>query len=144
MTDFHHEPVLVDKIVELFAPVPTGWVIDATVGGGGHAEAILASRSDLQLLGIDQDPVALAASTERLARFGDRVTLVRSRFDRLAVIMTDLRLPPTSAVLFDLGVSSPQLDRAERGFSYRASGPVDLRMDTDQAWSGSEVINGYS
>ncbi|MGE0306715.1 MAG: 16S rRNA (cytosine(1402)-N(4))-methyltransferase RsmH [Acidimicrobiia bacterium] len=144
MTDFHHEPVLVDKIVELFAPVPTGWVIDATVGGGGHAEAILASRSDLQLLGIDQDPVALAASTERLARFGDRVTLVRSRFDRLAVIMTDLRLPPTSAVLFDLGVSSPQLDRAERGFSYRASGPVDMRMDTDQAWSGSDVINGYT
>jgi 16S rRNA (cytosine1402-N4)-methyltransferase len=98
----------------------------------------------LRLVGIDQDPIALAAAAERLARFGDRVVLHRSRFDRLLPIMTDLRLPPVSGVLFDLGVSSPQLDRAERGFSYRNDGPLDMRMDTDQGWSAVDVVNGYT
>jgi 16S rRNA (cytosine1402-N4)-methyltransferase len=144
MTDFQHLPVLLDAVVELFEPVPPGWIIDCTLGGGGHAEAILDRRSDLRLVGIDQDPTALEAASRRLARFGDRVVLHRSRFDRLGTIMTDLRINPVSGVLFDLGVSSPQLDRAERGFSYRNDGPVDMRMDTDQPWSGADVVNGYS
>jgi 16S rRNA (cytosine1402-N4)-methyltransferase len=144
MTDFHHLPVMVDRILEVFASVPAGWIIDATVGGGGHADALLSHRDDLRIVGIDQDPMALAASAHRLERYGERVRLVRARFDDLHSIMTDLRLPPISGALFDLGVSSPQLDLAERGFSYNNDGPVDMRMDTDQSWSGADVVNGYT
>ncbi len=141
---FHHRPVLLDRVVELFAPVPPGVVVDATVGGGGHAAALLSAHPHLRLVGIDQDPQALGAAAAALERFGDRVTLRQARFDRLEDVMTDLQIRPVSGVLFDLGVSSPQLDRPERGFSYRAEGPLDMRMDPGQPWSAADVVNGYS
>ncbi|OWY63324.1 16S rRNA (cytosine(1402)-N(4))-methyltransferase [cyanobacterium TDX16] len=140
---FRHVPVLRDRIVELFGTVPAGTVVDATLGGGGHAHALLTAHPHLTILGIDQDPTALAAAGERLAGFGPRVTLRRARFDDLERTMADLHLPQASGVLYDLGVSSPQLDRAERGFSFRNDGPLDMRMDPDADRSALDVVNGY-
>jgi len=142
--EFRHRPVMLDKVVELFVAVPAGVLVDMTVGGGGHARALLESRPDCRLLGIDRDRDALAAASDVLSSFGDRVTLRHARFDRLASIMGELQIPSTSGVLFDLGVSSPQLDRAERGFSYRHDGPLDMRMDRDERWTAADVVNGYT
>lgn len=141
---FRHAPVMVDEVVGLFAPVPQGWVIDATVGGGGHAGALLAAHSQLRVLGLDQDPAALAAAAERLAPFGERVRLVRARFDRLADVVDAEAVEPVVGVLFDLGVSSPQLDHAERGFSYRHPGPLDMRMDPAGALTADDIVNQWS
>lgn len=137
---FAHQPVLLDLVVELFAPVPPGVVVDATVGGGGHAAALLDAHPHLSVLGLDRDPTAVAAARERLARFGDRAVVVRARFDALADTLHDLGHDTASGTLFDLGVSSPQLDRAERGFSYRDDGPLDMRMDPDQATSAATLV----
>ena len=114
----------------MLAPVPAGLLVDATVGGGGHAEALLEAMADHELLGIDVDAAAVAGSRERLARFGDRAEVVKARFDALGEVVAK-RAPgkPVVGIVFDLGVSSPQLDRAERGFSYRFDGPLDMRMD---------------
>ena len=139
---FSHRPVLVDLVVELFAPVPPGVVVDATVGGGGHAEALLDAHPHLSLLGLDQDPDAVAAATARLARFGDRAAVHRARFDSLAEVLSARGVDGASGALFDLGVSSPQLDRPERGFSYRAEGPLDMRMDPTRAPSADDLVNG--
>ena len=140
-SEFRHQPVLVERIVELFAPVPPGWVVDATVGGGGHASALLEAHQHLRVLGLDQDSDALAAAAERLEPFGDRVLLHRTRFDALDDIVQQLDTTPVSGVLFDLGVSSPQLDRADRGFSYRHDAPLDMRMDQRQARTAADVVN---
>lgn len=142
-SDFHHLPVMADHVVELFRPVPPGVLVDATLGGAGHARLLLEARPDLQLLGIDQDAEALAAAAEVLAPFGDRVRLHHGRFDRLGTIMSDLKIDDASGFLFDLGVSSPQLDHPERGFSYRYDGPLDMRMDRGQTWAAADVVNGY-
>jgi 16S rRNA (cytosine1402-N4)-methyltransferase len=131
------------EIVRAFGPVPPGVVLDATLGGGGHAAALLAARADLRVLGLDRDPAALAAAMARLAGFGDRVVAHRVRFDRLGDAMDALNVPHLSGALFDLGVSSPQLDVADRGFSYRHEGPLDMRMDPDEPWSATDVVNGY-
>jgi 16S rRNA (cytosine1402-N4)-methyltransferase len=144
MTEFHHIPVMAEEIVEIFRPVPAGTLVDATVGGGGHARRLLEARPDLLLVGIDRDKQALAAAAAVLAPFGDRVVLRHARFDHLDTVMTDLQDPPVTGVLFDLGVSSPQLDWADRGFSYRSEGPLDMRMDREDAWSASDIVNGYS
>lgn len=141
---FAHQPVMVDLVVELFAPVPEGPVVDATVGGGGHAAALLEAHAQLSIVGLDQDPDALAAASHRLARFGDRATLRRSRFDNLAAVMGDLGYPTASGVLFDLGVSSAQLERPERGFSFRLEGPLDMRMDPTRSISAAEIVNEAS
>jgi 16S rRNA (cytosine1402-N4)-methyltransferase len=135
-----------DEIVELFTTVPPGVVLDATLGAGGHAEAILVRRPDLAVLGIDRDPDAIAAAAARLRRFGDRLTAVHARFDDLDHVMEANDIDQLSGALFDLGVSSPQLDRAERGFSYRQDGPLDMRMDpsAEGGWSAADVVNGYS
>jgi 16S rRNA (cytosine1402-N4)-methyltransferase len=138
---FRHEPVLLERVVELFGAVPPGWVVDATVGGGGHSGAILERHEHLRVLGLDQDEMALAAAAERLGRFGDRVVLHRSRFDALNDIVDQLATTPVSGVLFDLGVSSPQLDRADRGFSFRHDGPLDMRMDQRQGRSAATIVN---
>lgn len=143
--DFVHRPVLVDLVVELFAPVPPGVVVDATLGGGGHAEALLDAHPHLSVLGLDRDPAAIAAAGARLARFGDRVTVRRTRFDRIASVVAEV-LPGlghdgASGALFDLGVSSPQFDQPERGFSYRGDGPLDMRMDPSQPFSAAELVN---
>ena len=142
---FLHLPVMAEEVVELFRPVPPGVIVDATVGGGGHARRLLEARPDVRILGLDRDPRALAAAAAHLAPFGDRVTLVRSRFDHLGQIMSDLAIrdDEISGVLFDLGVSSPQLDEPERGFSYRWDAPLDMRMDPDDPWSAGDVVNGY-
>ena len=141
---FVHVPVLLDLVVELLAPVPDGLFVDATLGGGGHAEAVLDAHPGLRLLGLNRDDAACAAAAERLARFGDRVEIVRSGFDQLERLVTDRTNEGASAVLFDLGVSSPQLDVAERGFSYRSGGPLDMRMDRRQSFSALDVVNDYS
>ncbi len=129
-------------MVELFAPVPPGVVVDATVGGGGHAEALLDAHPHLSLVGLDQDPEAIAAAAERLHRFGERATVRHSRFDELRAVLDELGHRAASGALFDLGVSSPQFDRPERGFSYRAPGPLDMRMDPGRPVSAGDLVNG--
>jgi 16S rRNA (cytosine1402-N4)-methyltransferase len=139
---FEHRPVLLDLVVTLFAPVPPGVVVDATVGGAGHAVALLEAHPHLSVLGLDQDPDAVAVAQARLARFGDRAVVRRARFDRLAETLHDLGHAGASGALFDLGVSSPQLDRPERGFSFREDGPLDMRMDTAGDLRAADLVNG--
>jgi 16S rRNA (cytosine1402-N4)-methyltransferase len=145
---FHHLPVLLDRVVQLFEPVPPGWLVDATVGGGGHSEALLDADPARRLLGLDQDDRAMAAASARLARFGDRVQLRHVRFDHLSEVAHDIAPAGegegVSGVLFDLGVSSPQLDDAERGFSFRGDGPVDMRMDRRRARSAADLVNNMA
>jgi 16S rRNA (cytosine1402-N4)-methyltransferase len=134
---FAHIPVLRDEVVAAFAPVPPGVVVDATVGGGGHSEAVLQAYPHLQIVGLDRDPVALEAAAARLAPFGDRVMLVHAPFSALG----DVTAGPLSAVLFDLGVSSPQLDQAERGFSFRRDAAIDMRMDQSTGTTAGQLVN---
>lgn len=141
--EFTHDPVMKHEIVETFQSVPAGVIVDATLGGGGHSEAILDSRDDLSVLGLDRDADALTAATTRLGRFGDRLMTHHCRFDDLDRAMDVHSIEQLSGALFDLGVSSPQLDRPERGFSYRNDGPLDMRMDADAPWSADDVVNGY-
>ena len=140
---FSHNPVMKAEIVETFRSVPSGVIVDATLGGGGHSEAILDSRDDVSILGLDRDADALAAATSRLGRFGDRLMTHHCRFGDLDKAMATHSIDELSGALFDLGVSSPQLDRAERGFSYRNDGPLDMRMDASSPWSADDVVNGY-
>jgi 16S rRNA (cytosine1402-N4)-methyltransferase len=142
---FRHIPVLLDRVVELLAAVPDGTLVDATLGGAGHATAVLEAHPGLRLLGLDQDPDAIAAAEERLAPLRHRATLRHTRFDRLAAVVAATEADPVTAVLFDLGVSSPQLDRAERGFSHRFDAPLDMRMDTTSTErDAASVVNGYA
>lgn len=140
---FEHRPVMEAEVVDALAPCPPGYLVDATLGGGGHAAALLGAHPHLQLVGLDRDDVALAAAAETLAPFADRTTFRRTRFDHLATTLQELGIDSISAVLFDLGVSSPQLDVAERGFSYRHEGPLDMRQDRRQPRSADEVVNTY-
>jgi 16S rRNA (cytosine1402-N4)-methyltransferase len=137
---FVHLPVLVDRVVELFGPVPAGVVVDATIGGGGHAGAILRAHPHLDVLGLDRDADALVAAGEHLRSFGDRVTLRHVRFDRLGDTVAELADTIVTGVLFDLGVSSPQLDRADRGFSYRHDAPLDMRMDRRSGPTAADLL----
>ena len=141
---YQHRPVMVDEIVELFRPVPPGLIVDATVGAGGHARALLEALSQHRLLGLDQDEEALVAANVTLSGFEDRVTLRRARFDRLKAMVKEAGDQPVVAVLFDLGVSSPQVDRADRGFSYSQDAPLDMRMDRRQSMTAADVVNTYS
>lgn len=140
--DFAHRPVMLEQVVALFAPVPAGTVIDGTVGGGGHAAALLSAHPHLSVLGLDRDPTAVDAARRSLAPFGSRATVVRATFDHLGEVAAEIPGPVTG-ILLDLGVSSPQLDVATRGFSFRHGGPLDMRMDPDQALSAADVVNGY-
>ncbi len=140
---FDHRPVMVDEIVEIFATVPPGWVLDATLGGAGHATAILEAHPHLRILGLDRDGDALAVATARLAVYGDRAATQHLRFDHLDHAMEALSVDHLSGALFDLGVSSPQLDRTDRGFSYRHDAPLDMRMDRREQWTASDIVNGY-
>jgi 16S rRNA (cytosine1402-N4)-methyltransferase len=144
VTAFDHRPVMLEEIVELLSPAPEGVYLDATLGGAGHAAALLDASPQLSLVGIDQDPQAVEAAGAALSRFGSRVTIVRSRFDRAGDVLDSLGVEQLSAALFDLGVSSPQLDRAERGFSYRTAAPLDMRMDPSGPVSAADVVNGWS
>ncbi len=140
---FVHASVLLDRVVELFAPVPAGTIVDATLGGAGHAAALLEARDDLRILGLDQDHHALVAAQARLAPFGDRATATHARFDQLATVVAAAGAAnqPIVGVLFDLGVSSPQFDRPERGFSYRNDAPLDMRMDTTRGRTAADLVN---
>lgn len=131
--DFAHTSVLLTEVVDLLAPVGPGTVVDATLGGAGHAAALLDARSDVSVLGLDRDLDALDAARRRLQRHGSRARTVHARFDQLAdVVRREVPAEePVVGVLFDLGVSSPQFDRADRGFSYRHDGPLDMRMDRE-------------
>ena len=141
---FDHSPVMVEQIAELAADLPTGVFADLTLGGAGHGVAVLDANDDLSLFGVDQDDMALAAAGSRLAPYESRATLVKTRFDGAADALRDAGHDEVSGFLMDLGVSSPQLDLAERGFSYRNDGPLDMRMDTTQAQTAADVVNGYS
>jgi len=149
---FRHEPVMVGEVVALVEAVPPGWFVDATVGGGGHAGAILSARPDLRLLGIDRDPAAVAAAGEALRPFGSRARIVAGGFEQVGEIVaseTDAASGEGSegivGILFDLGVSSPQLDRPVRGFSYWADdAPLDMRMDSAQELTAATVLNTYA
>jgi 16S rRNA (cytosine1402-N4)-methyltransferase len=142
---FLHRPVMGPEVVELLTSVPPGVVVDATVGGGGHARLLLESRPDLRVLGIDRDRDAVAAAHGALARFGDRARVVQGGFEELASIVGSHASEGTIVgILFDLGVSSPQLERALRGFSYWADAPLDMRMDNSQPLTAAEVVNRYS
>ena len=142
---FRHLPVMLDEVVTSLASVPAGILLDATVGGGGHAAALLEARPDCRLLGIDRDADAIGAAVRRLAPFGERVRLVRAAFGDLGAVLEDeLGQERLAGFLFDLGVSSPQVDRPGRGFSYRESGPLDMRMDRRQDLTADDVVNGYT
>jgi 16S rRNA (cytosine1402-N4)-methyltransferase len=141
-----HEPVMLAEIVELFAPIPPGVLLDATLGMAGHATAILRRHQGLRIVGIDRDDMAIANAARLQTELGAesaRLTAVRARFDRAAGVLHELGVNELSGALFDLGVSSPQLDIAERGFSYRNDAPLDMRMDRDERLSAWHVVNEY-
>lgn len=142
---FVHRPVMGREVLDLLAPARPGWVVDCTLGGGGHAGRILEAYSELSVLGIDRDRVAIAAATEVLAGFGERVRVVHGGFEHLSEIVEANGLDGGEivATLFDLGVSSPQLDVAERGFSYWSDAPLDMRMDNTQELTADQVVNTY-
>ncbi|MDE0607032.1 MAG: 16S rRNA (cytosine(1402)-N(4))-methyltransferase RsmH [Acidimicrobiaceae bacterium] len=141
--EFCHQPVMVDEVVTVLSDVPDGVVVDATLGGGGHTEALLNANQGLSVIGLDRDQEALAAACARLAPHGERVIGMHRRFDEIAEAVRELGHHEVSACLFDLGVSSPQLDTAQRGFSYRRSGPLDMRMDRSGGITAAEVVNSY-
>jgi 16S rRNA (cytosine1402-N4)-methyltransferase len=151
---YGHIPVLLGRCVELLTPAltrtsPDGHgavLLDATLGAGGHAERFLTDLPGLRLIGLDRDPSALHIARDRLAPFADRITLVRTRYDGIAAALAESGYPATRSVhgvLFDLGVSSMQLDRAERGFSYAADAPLDMRMDPDLPLTADDILNTY-
>lgn len=137
---FEHVSVLLEATVAALAPADGEVFVDCTLGGGGHTEAILAA-ADVEVIGLDRDPAALAAASERLARFGARFRPVHADFDKLSQVLDDLGLDHVDGVLADLGVSSPQLDHAERGFSFRRAGPVDMRMDPTAELTAAELLD---
>ncbi len=126
-----HLPVLTERVVELLAPAAPGLLFDATVGLGGHAEALLQAETGFRLVGLDRDPRALARAEERLRVFEGRVRLVEGTFDQLPSLVEELGMEPPAAVLADLGCSSFQIDDPERGFSFQTDGPLDMRMGTN-------------
>lgn len=132
---------MLDEILDIFEPLVDGVLVDATLGGAGHAGALLDAHTDLRLVGFDQDPAALRAAGERLDPYGDRVMLCHARFDQMAMELERLGVSSIVGVLFDLGVSSHQLDEATRGFSFRHDGPLDMRMNTEQTMTASELVN---
>jgi 16S rRNA (cytosine1402-N4)-methyltransferase len=144
VTAARHVPVMLDRCVELLRPRPGGRYVDATLGLGGHAEALLAaSEPGGRVLGLDRDPAALAAARARLAGAGDRLTAVPASFADLGRVACELGFDRVDGVLYDLGVSSLQLDEAARGFSYRADAPLDMRMDPTRGATAADVVNTY-
>ena len=141
-----HVPVLRDRILDLLAPAlaePGSVYVDGTLGMGGHAEAVLQRCPNARVVGIDRDTEALGLAGERLAAFGDRFTPVHAVYDEIADVLDELGLPQVQAVLFDFGVSSLQLDEADRGFAYAQDAPLDMRMDQTRGITAAEVLNTY-
>lgn len=144
MSEFHHVSVLLEECIEALNIKPDGIYVDGTLGGGGHSSRIAAQLTTGRLIGIDRDPVALAAAGERLKPFADRVTLVHSNFDEMDTVLKDLGIPGVDGILMDLGVSSPQLDDGSRGFSYMADAPLDMRMNGEDALDARQIVNTWS
>ena len=146
MNGFVHEPVMLGEILAVFREMAGGTFVDATLGGAGHAAAILAAHANVTLIGIDQDDTALAAAAERLREsgLGGRAALRRARFESVGQVVEGEGIDTVVGALFDLGVSSPQLDVAERGFSYRHDAPLDMRMDRSRGLSADIVVNTYT
>jgi 16S rRNA (cytosine1402-N4)-methyltransferase len=142
-----HVPVLLERVLELLAPalsVEGAVLVDGTLGLGGHAEALLAAHPGLTLVGLDRDPRALALAGRRLAGYAERTHLVRSVYDQLPEVLTELGIHRVQGVLLDLGVSSLQLDEVDRGFSYARDAALDMRMDPDAERTAADVVNTYS
>ena len=143
MTDFHHVSVLLEESIEALNIRPDGIYLDGTLGGAGHSSEIARRLSGGMLIGVDRDPKALAAAAERLASWMDRVKLVHANFRELDSILDSLEIPAVDGILLDLGVSSPQLDEAGRGFSYMADAPLDMRMDPSDPLTAYEIVNSW-
>ncbi|MEY9843486.1 16S rRNA (cytosine(1402)-N(4))-methyltransferase RsmH [Streptacidiphilus sp. BW17] len=142
-----HVPVMLRRTLEMLAPAlraPGAVVVDATLGLGGHSEALLREFPEVRLVATDRDPAALRLAGERLAPFGDRATLVHAVYDEIPEVLERLGIEQIHGALFDLGVSSMQLDEADRGFAYAQDAPLDMRMDQTVGISAAEVLNTYS
>lgn len=142
--EFQHKSVLLNECIEALNIRPDGIYLDGTLGGAGHSSQIAARLTTGRLIGVDRDTVALEAAGERLSPYGDRVTLVHSNFKEIDQILDTLGLEQIDGMLFDLGVSSPQLDDGERGFSYMADAPLDMRMNREDRLTAFEVVNQWS
>ena len=143
MSEFHHISVLLDECIDGLNIKPDGVYVDGTLGGAGHSFQIAARLSTGRLIGIDRDPVALAAAAKRLEPYKDRVTLVHSNFCEIASVLRELQIEGVDGILLDLGVSSPQLDDGARGFSYMADAPLDMRMNNEDPLTAAEVVNTW-
>lgn len=142
--EFQHKSVLLQECIDALNIRPDGIYLDGTLGGAGHSSQIVRRLTEGgRLIGVDRDRTALAAAKERLAPYADRVTLVHSNFAEIDAILDSLGIPAVDGMLFDLGVSSPQLDDASRGFSYMADAPLDMRMDKDDALTAGAVVNTW-
>ena len=138
-----HTPVLLNEVLEWLRIRPDGIYVDATLGAAGHSEAIAARLDSGRLISLDQDALALQIGQERLAKFGSKVNCVLSPFSRIAEVVHELGIPKVDGVLADLGVSSMQLDRPERGFSFREAGPLDMRMSDAEELTADEIVNRW-
>ena len=144
MSEFHHVSVLLEECIEGLNIKPDGIYVDGTLGGAGHSSRIAAKLTTGRHIGIDRDPIALQAASERLEPYKDRVTLVHSNFCEIKKVLEDLQIPGVDGILLDLGVSSPQLDDGSRGFSYMADAPLDMRMNSEDVLTAHEVVNAWS
>lgn len=141
---FEHKSVLLHETVDSLRIKPDGIYVDGTLGGGGHALEVAGQLGENgRLIGIDQDADAIAAATERLSSFKDKVTIVRSNYEQIREVLRDLNIDKADGIYLDLGVSSYQFDTAERGFSYREDAPLDMRMDDRQETTAADIVNGY-
>lgn len=141
---FVHKSVLLDETIENLKIQPDGIYVDGTLGGGGHSYEIASRLQGGRLIGIDQDDAAIAAATERLAPFSEKVTIVRSNYVNMKTVLEQQGIASVDGILLDLGVSSYQLDTVERGFTYKVDTPLDMRMDRRQTISAREIVNDYS
>ena len=143
--DFKHPSVLLEETIENLNIVPDGIYVDGTLGGGGHAFQVCSRLSEKgHFIGIDQDAAAIQAAGDRLKPFEDKVTIVRSNYSDMKQVLKELGISTVNGIVLDLGVSSYQLDTAERGFSYRENAPLDMRMDQRQDKTARDIVNGYS
>lgn len=141
--EFHHVSVLLEECIEALNIRPDGIYLDGTLGGAGHSAQIAKRLTTGRLIGVDRDPIALNAAKERLAPYMDRVTLVHSNFRELDTILRELQIDKVDGMLFDLGVSSPQLDDGSRGFSYMTDAPLDMRMNAQDSLTAYDVVNTW-
>ena len=144
MSEFHHISVLLNECLDGLDIKPDGIYVDGTLGGAGHSLQIAKRLTTGRLIGIDRDPVALQAASERLKTYEDRVTLVHANFCEMANVLKQLEIPAVDGILLDLGVSSPQLDDSQRGFSYMADAPLDMRMNNGDSLDAYTVVNSWS